>query len=448
MLQDWKLCTSSNHYSKLDRYQGKAMSAPKVFISYSHDDADHKRWVLKLATDLRLNGVDATIDQWDLSPGQDTVSFMTNGIAHADRVLLICSENYIKKAELGSGGVGYERMIVTSEFVDSIDTKKFIPIIRSNSSSKKMPNHIGARLYVDFTSDDKYAGSLEQLVREILGEPALPKPALGASPFSSIPTEDYIEPRRVNLNGTLQNGVALLSQKWFEQESTLANAGLQKIGLTGAMELRFALHEPINKSQVELLSAVSSAQIDTFGWPIGVVVDRSPEHGPKAMSHGIRTEVAAQAGSFLGRESYDFWSMATNGDFYLLQSLFEDERDTNAIFFNTRIVRVAEGLLFAYDLYSNLGVAQDTKLSFRTSHRGLSGRQLKSSGHRRRVSPRTCSESTSQSEVTISLKDIKPLLPEYVKRLLAPMFILFDFTEFGDTIYEDIARRFEKGEVS
>lgn len=26
---------------------------PKLFISYSHDNDEHKKWVLKLATDLR-----------------------------------------------------------------------------------------------------------------------------------------------------------------------------------------------------------------------------------------------------------------------------------------------------------------------------------------------------------------------------------------------------------
>ena len=47
------------------------MSAPKVFISYSHDSAQHKDWVRSLASALRANGIDAVLDQWDLSPGQD-----------------------------------------------------------------------------------------------------------------------------------------------------------------------------------------------------------------------------------------------------------------------------------------------------------------------------------------------------------------------------------------
>jgi hypothetical protein len=51
------------------------MSAPKVFISYSHDSPQHKDWVRSLASALRVNGIDAVLDQWDLSPGQDMAAF-------------------------------------------------------------------------------------------------------------------------------------------------------------------------------------------------------------------------------------------------------------------------------------------------------------------------------------------------------------------------------------
>lgn len=52
------------------------MEAPTVFISYSHDSEAHKAGILRFATDLRNNGVDATLDQWDLAIGQDTAAFM------------------------------------------------------------------------------------------------------------------------------------------------------------------------------------------------------------------------------------------------------------------------------------------------------------------------------------------------------------------------------------
>ena len=54
------------------------MNSPKVFISHSHDSESHKAWVLRLATALRDNGVDAVLDRWDLSPGQDTAAFTSS----------------------------------------------------------------------------------------------------------------------------------------------------------------------------------------------------------------------------------------------------------------------------------------------------------------------------------------------------------------------------------
>ncbi len=156
------------------------MAAPLVFISYSHDSLDHKTWVLKLATDLRGNGIDVTLDQWDLCPGQDMVVFMEHGITKSDRVILVCSDNYLKKAEGGSGGVGYERLIASAEVVSDARTKKFVPILRGlSNATRRIPSFLGSRLYVDFSADREYEVKLDELSRELLGTPKLTKPPLG-----------------------------------------------------------------------------------------------------------------------------------------------------------------------------------------------------------------------------------------------------------------------------
>ena len=106
-------------------------SPPKVFISYSHDSPGHKRWVAELAVQLRHKGIDAILDQWDLSPGEDVTRFMEEGLRSADRVLMICTSEYVRKANAGQGGVGYERMIVTAALIRDLGTKKF--------SNRKIP---------------------------------------------------------------------------------------------------------------------------------------------------------------------------------------------------------------------------------------------------------------------------------------------------------------------
>ena len=83
------------------------VDTPNVFISYSHDNDEHKQWVRKLASDLRNNGIDVILDQWDIGPGDDLTAFMEKGVTSADRVLVVSSPRYVQKANVGEGGVGW-----------------------------------------------------------------------------------------------------------------------------------------------------------------------------------------------------------------------------------------------------------------------------------------------------------------------------------------------------
>ena len=159
---------------------------PKVFISYSHDSPEHKRWVSELAARLRHNGIDAILDQWDLGLGDDVTRFMERGIVNADRVLVICTDQYVNKANATEGGVGYERMIVNAELVLDLGTDKFIPIIRQASRKEKTPTFLGTRVYADFTKDTQFDAECERLIHELHEMPIVQKPPLGKIPFPSV----------------------------------------------------------------------------------------------------------------------------------------------------------------------------------------------------------------------------------------------------------------------
>src|SRR5690349_20366624 len=91
---------------------------PKAFISYSHDTTDHRAWVERLATDLRSStAIDVTLDRWHLRPGEDLATFMERGVRDAERVVVVCSSDYVQKAEQRVGGAGYESLLVTAELV-------------------------------------------------------------------------------------------------------------------------------------------------------------------------------------------------------------------------------------------------------------------------------------------------------------------------------------------
>lgn len=159
---------------------------PKVFISYSHDSPEHKQWVSELAARLRRDGIDAILDQWDLGLGDDITRFMERGIVNADRVLVICTDKYVSKANANEGGVGYERMIVNAELVQNLGTDKFIPIIRQASGKEKTPVFLGTRVYADFRNDSQFDVECKKLIHELHEMPIIEKPPLGKSLFPSV----------------------------------------------------------------------------------------------------------------------------------------------------------------------------------------------------------------------------------------------------------------------
>lgn len=120
--------------------------APKCFISYSHDDDDHKKWVLMLSTRLLNNGVDVKLDHWDLTLGSDLPFFMEQGLTSVDRIIAICSGKYVEKANNSKGGVGYEKMILTASMMENLTSNKIIPIVRNNLSPKKLPTFLSSKL--------------------------------------------------------------------------------------------------------------------------------------------------------------------------------------------------------------------------------------------------------------------------------------------------------------
>lgn len=159
---------------------------PTVFISYSHDSEEHKNWVLQLSTRLRSNGVDVILDRWNLKLGSDLASFMERGLSKSQRIICICSETYVKKANDGKGGAGYEKQIMTAELIKDQNTNWVIPLIKNNPEQRKTPFFLGGRLYISFEDSNLYESNYEELLRDLLEEPILPIPPIGKNPFQTI----------------------------------------------------------------------------------------------------------------------------------------------------------------------------------------------------------------------------------------------------------------------
>ncbi|WP_192910082.1 toll/interleukin-1 receptor domain-containing protein [Mucilaginibacter ginsenosidivorax] len=186
------------------------MSIPKVFISYSHDTQDHKKWILELAYRLRNNGIDAILDQFELKPGDDLPHFMETNLASSDYIIMVCSEKYVEKANSGTGGVGYEKMIITSNLMKQIDVKKIIPIIKQTGGTD-LPTFLKSKLYINFSKSDEYEYCYDELVRTIHQSPLFEKPEIGNNPFTKINEE--------KLEGDLELLNAILKQIMLHYEA-------------------------------------------------------------------------------------------------------------------------------------------------------------------------------------------------------------------------------------
>lgn len=257
---------------------------------------------------------------------------------------------------------------------------------------------------------------------------------------------ERIQRRRARIRPTERTAPApLVDEEWVEEQRQAAKEDLDQLSFGTTMEIAFALRPPKpNLEQSELLRAAEQAQVRTFGWPIGLVLHRDDER-PKPRVDGI---VARVHETTMG-DSYDYWALRRNGDFYSKKSLFEDKRDPEAIFFNTRIIRTTEAVLYALRLYEKLEIDPSSEFMIRIGYEGLKGRTLRSASANRSLSLAPVVEEDSiTTEYQGSLQKAESELTTVVKELVAPVFALFDFQVFADSVYESIVTDFLNNKVS
>lgn len=157
---------------------------PKVFISYSWDSDEHKKWVLNFAKKLCENGIDVKLDQWEISNrgGSLIPNFMIRSVSDTDRVLCIMTPNYKKKTDKLEGGVGFEYSILSSEIADDLNTTKFIPILRIGNEKESTPILLNKRIGYYMRDEDNFESEFKSLLRDLYNEPKIVKPPIGKKP--------------------------------------------------------------------------------------------------------------------------------------------------------------------------------------------------------------------------------------------------------------------------
>jgi len=230
--------------------------------------------------------------------------------------------------------------------------------------------------------------------------------------------------------------------EWIGSHQAIALSSLKQNGKGAFMEIKMVLPESnLNISQGELLKNSEKATINTFGWPIGVVLNRRDEYRPHPRTDGIVANIDTG-------DHYDYWAIRKDGAFYLLKSLFEDVRNSGVIFFDTRIIRITETLLYAVRLYSGFGIPPNSKIIIGIKHSGLRNRVLASANPLRdwRVEHKS-SEDELYNEIDTTLEEIESNLIENVEKFTKELFIIFDYFKLDKSVLEEIVNSFVEGKI-
>jgi hypothetical protein len=230
---------------------------------------------------------------------------------------------------------------------------------------------------------------------------------------------------------------------WLTEQIATADAGMKATSRTAFMELHFVLSGTERFTLPKLREAAEYAPIHTSGWPIAVFLQKDGAR-PHPRADGIAADIPRE-----GRQAYDYWALRRSGEFYWRGTLFEDDSNKDEIFFDTRILRVTESLLYCGRLYNALGLDRRRIVTITIRHVGLKGRRLSSADSNRSLDDERhpAHENESVVQLTVRLEQLESELVSYVKDILAPLFALFDFFELKDRVYEDIVNKFVAGKM-
>ena len=161
--------------------------APPVFLSYSHDSAEHAACVLALADALCDGGIDVILDRYvHPAPEEGWPRWMERSLDEAKFVLMVCTETYRRrvrgKEESGQGtGVRWEGTLIYNRIVYGDPAgARFIPILLPGSEPTHIPDPVRGHSYYRLVTFDRTDPGYEALYRHLTGQPATPRSDLGS----------------------------------------------------------------------------------------------------------------------------------------------------------------------------------------------------------------------------------------------------------------------------
>jgi hypothetical protein len=433
------------------------MAPPKVFVSYSHEGPEHDAWVVDLAASLRKNGVDASLDQWDLRPGQDTTLFMESQIRDSDFVVLVCTPTYAEKSNIPRGGVGYEKNIISAEMLQSQDLRpKFIPVLRKGDFQTALPTYLGSKYAIDFRESRNQTEALEELLRAIHEIPPASKPPIGPNPFlgppsgpapvpvAAAPSPAEAKRGEIHVDGHVESWEKRALGRFEFLRQTRIDKDKGDPFAKGYWQASFALQGTLREvGLADFLELLQKSKTGRTGWDVGWVPTREGI-APYPFQDGVEVWLAESGGKGSGHS--DFWRAEPIGTFALFRGYQEDEADFAKQYahvqldFSLVLWRVTEFLLYIESFARNLAIGK-ARANLRIRWTGLENRQL---GHHKAIFPLDMRVSHQPSvESMLHVSDTTAIRKTLLKDICAvtrPLFEAFDFFSVTEGEAEELIR--------
>ena len=162
-------------------------TAPRVFVSYAHDPANpaHAGRVLELADQLRDDGLNVVIDQYDPNPKEGWPLWMETNLEAAEFVLLVCTPAYhrrvVRQEAAGVGlGVQWEGNLIYNRLYGNLSQGgRYIPVLLDGGDPTNIPTPVQGFTFYRLAHFDLSDAAYEALYRHLTGQHATPKPTLG-----------------------------------------------------------------------------------------------------------------------------------------------------------------------------------------------------------------------------------------------------------------------------
>lgn len=172
------------------------MTAPRVFVQYSHESPEHNEAVWQLVVSLRGVGIDARSDHDVNAPREGWPRWMAKQVEDAKYVLVVCSKTNARrvagkeKAGVGQGAT-FEGLLLNQLVYDK-DSKnsKIVPILLEASGRTTVPAILKPFTHYRLPRD------WERLLRYLTNQPALVAPPVGQIPV--LPSRGSTTPIRPN----------------------------------------------------------------------------------------------------------------------------------------------------------------------------------------------------------------------------------------------------------